>query len=84
MQQMKRLPKGYHVEGSGVCEKLIREEDGVVVATVNLYTCQKLFQKEDFLMSMYESPDWKALEAFYSNVYWENQRRKQQGGLKHE
>lgn len=80
MQQTKKLPKGYHVESAGTYDKLVHEESGNVIATVNLYNCEKQFRSENFLMGIYESPHWKALEAFYSNVYWENRRRKQAGG----
>lgn len=79
MQQTKKLPKGYHVESAGINDKLVHEESGSVIAAVNLYQSEKLFRSEDFLMSIYESPHWKALEAFYSNVFFENRRRKQAG-----
>lgn len=79
MHQTKRLPKGYHTENAGAVEKLVYEESGSVVATVNMYRCEKQFRNEDFLMGIYESPHWKALEAFYSNIFFENRKRRQAG-----
>ena len=79
--KQKELPVGYSVEDKGYYRKLTRESDGAVIAGISDFRSEKIFQSEDFLMSIYESDDWKALEVFYGNYLRELRARKQRGKM---